>query len=128
MDRKQRIKSQMKKIRSARIAERKENNLMSKLRQEADKISNAIKPFVKPKHIPFETIELEVSDNFPLEGVVEYKFKDCTRYAEIVEKLQIGKEKLIDVAKIRVVATSFDVNFPQDTVKCVLKSNKLFAV
>lgn len=128
MDRKQRVKSQMKKIRAARIAGRKENNLMAKLRQEAEKISNSIKPFVKPKHIPFETIELEVSDNFPSEGVVEYKFKDCTRYAEIVEKLQIGKEKLIDVAKIRVVATSFDVNFPQDTVKCILKSNKLFAV
>ena len=128
MKRKQRIKSQMKKIRAARIAGRKENNLMAKLRQEAEKISNPIKPFVKPKHVPFEIIELEVSDNFPLEGVVEYKFRDYTRYAEIVEKLQIGQEKPIDVARIRVIATSFDLNFPQDTVKCILKSNKLFAV
>lgn len=125
MERKQRIKNQMKKIRQSNIAKKKEENLTRKLKMEAEKLSNPLRPFRNPEHIPFETIEIEVSEDFPNEGSVEYKFGNWLRYAEILEKSQIGKEKLIDVARIRVIALEGESNLPKQTTRCILKNNRL---
>lgn len=125
MERKQRIKNQMKKIRQSNIIKRKEENLTRKLKMEAEQLTNPLRPFRNPRHIPFETIEIEVSEDFPTEGSVEYKFGNRLTYAEILEKSQVGKEKLIDVARIRIVALQGAPDRPKETTKCILKNNRL---
>jgi len=86
MERKKRIQNQMKKIRASNIKNRAIENETRKLKQEALKMVEKIKPIRNPSHSPGSFVSIEIIDSVEVDQEIQYKYKDWTRLAKIISK------------------------------------------
>jgi len=100
MERKKRIEKQMKKIRASNIKNRAIENETRKLKEEALKMVEKMKPIRNPSHSPGALISIEIIDSVEIDQDIQYKYKDWTRLAKVISKESRPNLQILGVSKI----------------------------
>ena len=100
MERKKRIEKQMKKIRASNIKNRAIENETRKLKEEALKMVEKIKPIRNPSHSPGSFVHIEIVDHVEVDQEIQYKYKDWTRLAKVIGKESRPNLQILGVSEM----------------------------